>query len=189
MSDRAGTAQHSAQHGAQHSRDVALHVQTSQLRTLWSQLNLSAMRRTPSHIALLTPLPPQISQPPANQRGLPLIYPALSASISKPTPHAVWILSAKGTYTMDVGADNKFPLYDILMANFRAGYDGNRAPFPIYIHSPWFGSADRQRDMKKFRGELRGIGWLAGGGVVMVRQPQSATCRLKQPRQHPWESV
>jgi hypothetical protein len=75
----------------------------------------------------------------------------------------VWILSAKGTYTMDVGADNKFPLYDILMANFRAGYDGNRAPFPIYIHSPWFGSADRQRDMKKFRGELRGIGWLAGG--------------------------
>ncbi|KAI3430406.1 hypothetical protein D9Q98_005001 [Chlorella vulgaris] len=49
----------------------------------------------------------------------------------------VWNLDALGSYTMDYGADGKHPVFDLLKANFDAAYGGNRAPMPIFIHTPW----------------------------------------------------
>lgn len=28
-------------------------------------------------------------------------------------------------------------VYDALVANFDEAYNGNRAPFPVFIHTPW----------------------------------------------------
>ncbi|KAL4459141.1 hypothetical protein ABPG75_014006 [Micractinium tetrahymenae] len=56
-------------------------------------------------------------------------------------------LSADGVYSMDYG-DDSHDAYDVLKANFDAAYDGNRAPMPVYIHSPWL--VDHVSDMKKF---------------------------------------
>jgi hypothetical protein len=34
-------------------------------------------------------------------------------------------------------SDGKHPVFDLLKANFDAAYGGNRAPMPIFIHTPW----------------------------------------------------
>lgn len=62
----------------------------------------------------------------------------------------VWWLTKDGgsgtPYSMDYGdGDNA---YEILKANFDAAYNGNRAPLPIFIHTPWLG--DNVNDVKKF---------------------------------------
>ncbi|KAL4427129.1 hypothetical protein ABPG77_001133 [Micractinium sp. CCAP 211/92] len=56
-------------------------------------------------------------------------------------------LSADGIYSMDYG-DDSHDAYDVLKANFDAAYSGNRAPMPVYIHSPWL--VDHVSDMEKF---------------------------------------
>lgn len=49
----------------------------------------------------------------------------------------VWVLQGanypNGAYAMDPEGD----VYDLLMQNFMASYNGNRAPVPIFVHSPW----------------------------------------------------
>ena len=62
----------------------------------------------------------------------------------------VWDLTAQNMsdpQTMDYGDDGVNPVYDILRANFDATYGGNRAPLPIFIHTPWLSLhvADVQR--------------------------------------------
>lgn len=66
---------------------------------------------------------------------------------------AVWQLSALGLYSMDYGADGAHGVYDILKANFDAAYGGagNRAPLPIYIHSPWLTA--HAADIQRFVGQ------------------------------------
>lgn len=51
----------------------------------------------------------------------------------------------------DYGLNSQTPLFDILKDNFDQTYRGNKAPFPIYIHSPWF-TDDRVADLQKFMG-------------------------------------
>lgn len=57
----------------------------------------------------------------------------------------LWDLTADGTYTMDPGKGNA---YDVLVANFDEAYKGNRAPFPVFIHTPWL--EKNRDDMEKF---------------------------------------
>ncbi|PSC73088.1 Polysaccharide deacetylase domain-containing [Micractinium conductrix] len=57
--------------------------------------------------------------------------------------------SADGTpFSMDYGdGDNA---YKILKANFDAAYCGNRAPMPIFIHTPWLVKDDNLKGVQKF---------------------------------------
>ncbi|EFN50572.1 hypothetical protein CHLNCDRAFT_136266, partial [Chlorella variabilis] len=53
----------------------------------------------------------------------------------------VWMLpSAEGEngFTMDPEAASSDQLYELLKTSFDAAYEGNRAPFPIFLHAPWF---------------------------------------------------
>lgn len=53
---------------------------------------------------------------------------------------------------------------DVLVANFEAAYNGNRAPFPIYIRTPWLRTGQHLRGLQLFAG-----GWCCcAGGVVDV---------------------
>ncbi|EFN52751.1 hypothetical protein CHLNCDRAFT_138342 [Chlorella variabilis] len=53
----------------------------------------------------------------------------------------LWELTAAGNYWMDYGRDGaNGDVFNILKANFDAGYGGNRAPFPIFVHSPFLKS-------------------------------------------------
>ncbi|KAL4448992.1 hypothetical protein ABPG77_007709 [Micractinium sp. CCAP 211/92] len=62
----------------------------------------------------------------------------------------LWTLYGSGKeYTMDPDDDDKSSLYDVLKANFDDIYNGNRAPMPIYVHTPWF-NKDRLADLRKF---------------------------------------
>jgi hypothetical protein len=62
---------------------------------------------------------------------------------------AVWDLNAYGIYSMDYG-DGSHDALDVLKQNFDAAYSGNRAPLPVFIHSPWL--ADNLGAMEKFVG-------------------------------------
>jgi len=63
----------------------------------------------------------------------------------------LWPLSELGgPYTMDYGDDEEHDLYDILVANFDSAYNGNRAPFPVFGHTPWMERSDNLEDLAKF---------------------------------------
>ncbi|PSC74206.1 left border a [Micractinium conductrix] len=55
----------------------------------------------------------------------------------------LWILpdeagtSAAG-FSMDPTAATPDALFGLLKKSFDAAYDGNRAPFPLFVHAPWF---------------------------------------------------
>ncbi|KAL4420561.1 hypothetical protein ABPG75_010217 [Micractinium tetrahymenae] len=61
----------------------------------------------------------------------------------------IWDLVAADAseFSMDYGDASHKP-YDILKANFDAAYNGNRAPMPVYTHTPWL--VDHVADMQKF---------------------------------------
>lgn len=58
------------------------------------------------------------------------------------------------------------------MTNFEETYYGNRAPFPIYIHTPWFND-DRIADLQKFAGG-HVVGWVEEGKRLRCRLPAAA---------------
>jgi len=39
---------------------------------------------------------------------------------------------------MDPGPGFGGDVYTTFVTNFDQAYNGNRAPFPIYLHAPWF---------------------------------------------------
>jgi LysM repeat protein/peptidoglycan/xylan/chitin deacetylase (PgdA/CDA1 family) len=45
----------------------------------------------------------------------------------------------ESAYTMDYGAGFGGDVFTTLSTNFDAAYNGNRAPFPLFVHAPWFG--------------------------------------------------
>lgn len=47
-------------------------------------------------------------------------------------------------YTMDYGAGFGGDLYTTLTTNFDQAYGGNRAPFPIFVHAPWFTASNTE---------------------------------------------
>lgn len=84
----------------------------------------------------------------------------------------LWTLSALGLFSMDLGDANR-SAYAVLKANFDAAYNGNRAPLPIYVHTPWFTPAN-VADMKRFAGAWVGLqcaGCLAGTAGAEVQAP------------------
>ena len=66
-----------------------------------------------------------------------------------------------GDFSMDPDAGTNLNLYSLLKANFDAAYNGNRAPLPIYVHTPWFAENNNQALLTKFVGE-RGSDGVAG---------------------------
>lgn len=63
----------------------------------------------------------------------------------------VWQLTETGTaYSMDYGMDSGEDVYKILKDNFKAAYEGNRAPFPIFVHTPWLSESEHLKDLKRF---------------------------------------
>jgi hypothetical protein len=86
----------------------------------------------------------------------------------------LWDLSAKGgPYTMDYGDDGSQKcsgancVYDILMANFQESYEGNRAPFPLFIHTPWMTRGTHLQQLQRF---VKEIAQLEGVYLVTMRQ-------------------
>jgi hypothetical protein len=63
-------------------------------------------------------------------------------------------------------------VYDVLKANFDAAYEGNRAPFPIYVHKFWLTTDDNAEDLQRFAG-----GW-AWAHVPSARSWQQYKQRL-----------
>jgi peptidoglycan/xylan/chitin deacetylase (PgdA/CDA1 family) len=55
-------------------------------------------------------------------------------------------------FSMDYG-DDDVSTYTVLKQSFDAAYGGNRAPFPIFGHTPWL--LDRKADVKRFLGGWR----------------------------------
>jgi hypothetical protein len=49
-------------------------------------------------------------------------------------------------------SDDKHPVFDILKANFDAAYGANRAPMPVFVHTPWLLKYKDQ--LAKFIGEV-----------------------------------
>ncbi|KAL4439995.1 hypothetical protein ABPG75_002996 [Micractinium tetrahymenae] len=60
----------------------------------------------------------------------------------------LWQLDAPGTSWMDYGKGTDESAFDILKRNFDATYAGNRAPFPIFVHSPYL--QDNLGDVQRF---------------------------------------
>lgn len=54
-------------------------------------------------------------------------------------------------------------MFDILKANFDAAYNGNRAPLPIFIHSPWLRQGSNLEDLQRFAGGASGRSGCAAG--------------------------
>lgn len=90
------------------------------------------------------------------------------------------LYSGPQPYTMDYGysyececMEDTHSVFDILRANFDASYggggsgsasngssSGTRAPFPLFIHSPWLGEQDNLEQLEDFIGEW--VGWIGG---------------------------
>lgn len=66
----------------------------------------------------------------------------------------MWDVNAFGLYSMDYG-DSDHPALEVLRANFDAAYGGNRAPMPVFIHTPWLQA--NERAAADFVGEPRGV--------------------------------
>ncbi|KAI7838168.1 hypothetical protein COHA_008016 [Chlorella ohadii] len=73
----------------------------------------------------------------------------------------LWDLSASGgVFTMDAGDDpdgsgiTGGDVYSILMANFEESYSGNRAPFPVFTHTPYI--QRNQAALERFIDEVSG---------------------------------
>jgi hypothetical protein len=49
-------------------------------------------------------------------------------------------------------SDEAHPVYDVLKANFDAAYEGNRAPFPIFVHKFWLTTDNNAKDLQRFAG-------------------------------------
>jgi LysM repeat protein/peptidoglycan/xylan/chitin deacetylase (PgdA/CDA1 family) len=47
----------------------------------------------------------------------------------------------KNAYTMDPDGGFGGDLFTLLQTNFDTAYNGNRAPFPLFVHAPWFTDA------------------------------------------------
>ncbi|KAL4420271.1 hypothetical protein ABPG77_005611 [Micractinium sp. CCAP 211/92] len=60
----------------------------------------------------------------------------------------LWQLDSPGTSWMDYGKGSSERAFDILKRNFDATYAGNRAPFPIFVHSPYL--SDNLGDVQRF---------------------------------------
>ncbi|EFN51596.1 hypothetical protein CHLNCDRAFT_139978 [Chlorella variabilis] len=78
----------------------------------------------------------------------------------------VWqLLNDDGVWSMDYGQSPSADAYRVLKNAFDAAYSGNRAPLPIFIHTPWL--EEHAGDVKRFLGEAaaRGGGGSGGGGV------------------------
>lgn len=55
----------------------------------------------------------------------------------------------QNSYTMNPGNGYGGDLYTTLSTDFDMSYNGNRAPFPIYVHTPWF-NANTSSSLQKF---------------------------------------
>lgn len=55
-------------------------------------------------------------------------------------------------FALDPCDMSKLPcdVYGLLKSNFELAYSGNRAPVPLYIHSPWLEQPDNMKDVQKF---------------------------------------
>ncbi|KAL4421300.1 hypothetical protein ABPG75_010591 [Micractinium tetrahymenae] len=56
----------------------------------------------------------------------------------------VWFLDAQGhEYHMNYGEDGAVDVFTFLKEAFDASYNGNRAPFPLFVHTPWIEEFDQ----------------------------------------------
>ena len=55
-------------------------------------------------------------------------------------------------YAMDPCDMSKIPcnVYNLMKSNFELAYNGNRAPVPLYVHSPWLAEPKNMKDVQKF---------------------------------------
>lgn len=80
--------------------------------------------------------------------------PCLCLFLTAPSPACLFPVSAPCHGCSGSGvAASTVPTFDILKANFDAAYGGNRAPFPIFIHTPWLQSKDHTPGLQRFIGE------------------------------------
>ncbi|KAI7844629.1 hypothetical protein COHA_001719 [Chlorella ohadii] len=59
--------------------------------------------------------------------------------------------NTKGVWSMDyVDGRSADDFYNIMKQNFDAAYSGNRAPIPIFIHTPWLQDKESLKGLKRF---------------------------------------
>ncbi|KAI7845753.1 hypothetical protein COHA_000668 [Chlorella ohadii] len=96
----------------------------------------------------------------------------------------MWPLIDNGQETMmDYGPDDDHSLYNLLVANFEESLSGNRAPLPVFIHTPWF-TERRLAQVKRFADYSIGKGayWVTIRQLInWMRNPVPASqLRLSQ---------
>ncbi|PRW60004.1 polysaccharide deacetylase [Chlorella sorokiniana] len=59
--------------------------------------------------------------------------------------------NTKGVWSMDYAEDKSADdIFNIMKQNFDAAYGGNRAPIPIFIHTPWLQNKEHLKGIQKF---------------------------------------
>ncbi|PRW59662.1 polysaccharide deacetylase [Chlorella sorokiniana] len=59
--------------------------------------------------------------------------------------------NTKGVWSMDYAEGRSADdVFNILKQNFDAAYNGNRAPIPIFIHTPWLANRDQLKGVMRF---------------------------------------
>lgn len=58
----------------------------------------------------------------------------------------------ENAYALDPCDNSKIPcnVFNLLKSNFELAYTGNRAPVPLYVHSPWLEQSKNMKDVQKF---------------------------------------
>lgn len=81
----------------------------------------------------------------------------------------VWQLIDKDTpYSMDYAGDGVLDVYKLLIDSFDAAYNGNRAPFPIFVHTPWLEA--NKKDLKRFLDTISDASKYPNVYMVTIRQ-------------------
>lgn len=63
----------------------------------------------------------------------------------------VWLLpnaAGENAFSMDPEAASADDLFNLLKTDFDAAYNGNRAPFPVFVHAPWFTTKNTEGVLK-----------------------------------------
>lgn len=74
------------------------------------------------------------------------------------------------------------PLWQV--ANFEAAYNGNRAPFPIFVHTDWLRTGQRIRGLQLFAGGCT-VQARCGAACCMVRWRAQPNCLPSRAPRHP----
>lgn len=90
----------------------------------------------------------------------------LPAHSCKPRQPISWPAHRPAAPALHAGSASQHGTLDILKAHFDAAYEGNRAPFPLYVHPFFLREGNNLEQLQEFAG-----GWCKG---CISRPPRGA---------------